>query len=147
MIKLNCINIHGRLARDTEINFYNGDKSVCKFSVAVNRAFKDKEGNYVADFFNCVSFGKQAEMIDKFFHKGDGISVQGEMQNNKYVDKEGNNRDGWQIKVNSFDWDYKSKGKGETSNEAKGGAGQSTPGDDEGFYPMDDSVEDDDLPF
>ncbi|MGE4213168.1 MAG: single-stranded DNA-binding protein [Anaerotignaceae bacterium] len=141
MIELNCIIIHGRLARDTEINFYNGDKSVCKFSVAVNRAFKDKDGNYVADFFNCVSFGKQGEMIDKFFHKGDGISVQGEMQNNKYVDKDGNNRDGWQIKVNSFDWDYKGKGKGEA-----GGTAPSK-GENEGFYPIEESPEDEDLPF
>lgn len=144
MIELNCINIHGRMARDPEINFYNGDKAVCKFSVAVNRAFKDKDGNYVADFFNCVSFGKQAEMIDKYFHKGDGISVRGEMQNNKYADKDGNNRDGWQIRTEAVDWDFKGKGKEKDSSTS---APKQPTGEDEGFYPVDENLQDEDLPF
>ena len=144
MIKLNCIIIHGRIARDPEINFYNGDKAVCKFSVAVNRAFKDKDGNYAADFFNCVSFGKQAEMIDKYFHKGDGISVRGEMQNNKYTDKDGNNRDGWQIRTEAVDWDFKGKGK---ENDGSASAPKQSAGEDEGFYPIDENLQDEDLPF
>ena len=74
---MNTITIQGRLARDPEIKFFNDDKAVCNISVAVNRAYKDKDGNIVADFFNCVSYNKQAEILDKYFKKGDGISIQG----------------------------------------------------------------------
>lgn len=106
---MNLITIHGRLTRDPETKFFDGDKSVCNISVAVDRAFRDKEGKSVSDFFNCFSFNKQAEIIDKYFKKGDGITIVGEMQNNKYIDKDGNNRDKWQIKIDRFDFELSKK--------------------------------------
>lgn len=106
---MNLITIHGRLTRDPETKFFDGDKSVCNISVAVDRAFRDKEGKSVSDFFNCFSFNKQAEIIDKYFKKGDGITIVGEMQNNKYIDKDGNNRDKWQIKIDRFDFELSRK--------------------------------------
>jgi single-strand DNA-binding protein len=136
---MNTITIHGRLARDPEIKFFNDDKAVCNISVAVNRAYKDKDGNIVADFFNCVSYNKQAEILDKYFKKGDGISIQGEMQNNKYTDKEGNKKDKWQIRIDKFDFELLRKGDGEPV---------SKPLDTEpGFVPVDESTDDEELPF
>ena len=136
---MNTITIHGRLARDPEIKFFNDDKAVCNISVAVNRAYKDKDGNMVTDFFNCVSYNKQAEILDKYFKKGDGISVQGEMQNNKYTDKEGNKRDRWQIRIDKFDFELLRKGDGEPTGK---------PLDTEpGFVPVDESTDDEELPF
>lgn len=102
---MNQIIIHGRLTRDPDTKFFDGDKTLTKISVAVDRAFKDKDGNKATDFFNCVSFNKQAEIIDKYFKKGDGITVCGEMQNNPYTDRDGNKRDGWQIKIDKFDFE------------------------------------------
>ena len=101
---MNSIIIHGRLVRDPEANYFNEGKCITKLVVAVDRRFNDKDGNKVSDFFNCVCFGKQGEIVDKYFNKGDGIVVQGEMQNNKYTDKEGNLKDFWQIKVDAFDF-------------------------------------------
>ena len=137
--QMNTITIHGRLARDPEIKFFNDDKAVCNISVAVNRAYKDKDGNMVTDFFNCVSYNKQAEILDKYFKKGDGISVQGEMQNNKYTDKEGNKKDKWQIHIDKFDFELLRKGDGESTGK---------PLDTEpGFVPVDESTDDEKLPF
>lgn len=136
---MNTITIHGRLARDPEIKFYNDDKAVCNISVAVNRAYKDKDGNIITDFFNCVSYNKQAEILDKYFKKGDGISVQGEMQNNRYTNKEGNKRDKWEIRIDKFDFELSRKGDTETS----GGTLDSEPG----FVPVDESTDDEELPF
>ena len=63
--QMNTITIHGRLARDPEIKFFNDDKAVCNISVAVNRAYKDKDGNIVdyktyapktqLHYFRCLS--------------------------------------------------------------------------------------------
>ena len=134
---MNSINIHGRLTKDPETKFYDGDKSVCKISVAVERSYKGKDGKTETDFFNCTCFGKRAEAIDKYFKKGDGISIQGEMQNNRYEDNNGNKRDGWQILIEKFDFEKLRKEK-TTSDSA------SVPS---GFVPVDDSTEDEELPF
>ena len=101
---MNSIIIHGRLVRDPETNYFNEGKCVTKLVVAVDRRFGNKDGSKVSDFFNCVCFGAQAELIDKHFTKGDGIAIRGEMQNNRYTDKDGNPKDFWQIKVDAFDF-------------------------------------------
>ena len=134
---MNTIIIHGRLTRDPETKFYDNDKAISKISVAVDRAFKDKDGNKVTDFFNCVSFGKQAEILDKYFKKGDGITVAGEMQNERYTDKNGNKRDGWQIRIDKFDFELSRKEE----------TAKNTAPEGDGFSPIDESTEDEDLPF
>ena len=101
---MNNIIIHGRLVREPETNYFNEGKCITKLVVAVDRRFNDKDGNKVSDFFNCVCFGKQAEIIDKYFGKGDGIVLRGEMQNSKYTDKDGNPKDFWQLKIDTFEF-------------------------------------------
>ena len=73
----------GRLTRDPEIRYTNGGKTIAKFSLAVDRRFK-QEGQPEADFFNCVTFGKQAEFVEKYLHKGTKILIAGQVQNNNY---------------------------------------------------------------
>ena len=135
---MNCINIHGRLTRDVDISYTNSDKplAIAKFSIAVDRGFKDKNGNRQTDFFNCISFGGQAETIDKYFKKGNGITVQGEMQNNRYEGKDGKMRDKWEIKVDKFDFELSKKIEESPSKTT-----------DEPYYPIDENVKDEDLPF
>ena len=57
----------GRLTRDPELRHTGSGTPVCSFSIAVNRRFRNAEGNYDADFINCVSFGKTAEFAEKYF--------------------------------------------------------------------------------
>lgn len=78
----------GRLTRDPEIRYTNGGKTIAKFSLAVDRRFK-QEGQPEADFFNCVTFGKQAEFVEKYLHKGTKILISGQVQNNNYTNKDG----------------------------------------------------------
>ena len=132
---MNSINIHGRLTRDPESKFYDGG-SVCKISVAVERSYRGKDGKTETDFFNCTCFGKRAETIDKYFKKGDGISIQGEMQNRRYEDDNGNKRDGWQILIEKVDFEKTKKENAQPTSEVP-----------EGFAPVDDSTEDAALPF
>ena len=70
---MNKIILLGRLTKDPEVRYTQGDNATAtaRFSIAVNRKFKNAEGNYDADFINCVCFGKTAEFVEKYFHKGE----------------------------------------------------------------------------
>ena len=81
-----CIFI-GRLTKDVETITAN-QTTIGKFSIAVDRKFK-REGDPEADFFDCVTFGKQAEFCAKYFHKGSRVAVEGRMQNDNYTNKDG----------------------------------------------------------
>ena len=75
----------GRLTRDPEVRYSQGasQTSVARFSIAVDRRFK-REGEPDADFFNCTAFGKQAEFVERYLHKGTKIVVCGRIQNDNY---------------------------------------------------------------
>ena len=88
---MNKVIIIGRFTRDPEIKYTTGENATAtaRFSLAVNRRFKNKEGNYDADFINCVAFGKTAEFIEKYFTKGMAIGITGRIQTGSYTNKEG----------------------------------------------------------
>lgn len=85
---MNTIIIMGRLTRDPEIRYSKDSKAIARVSIAVDRRFK-QEGQPEADFFNLVGFGKTAEFIEKYFHKGMKALVAGELRNNNYTGKDG----------------------------------------------------------
>lgn len=84
---MNKVILIGRLTKDTELRT-NGNVTVCRFSVAVDRAWK-KEGEPTADFISCVAFGKTAEFVDKYFGKGSKIVLEGEWRTGSYTNKDG----------------------------------------------------------
>ena len=88
---MNKVIIIGRFTRDPEIKYTTGENATAtaRFSLAVNRRFKNKEGNYDTDFINCVAFGKTAEFIEKYFTKGMAIGITGRIQTGSYTNKEG----------------------------------------------------------
>ena len=88
---MNKVVLLGRLTKDPEVRYTQGDNSMAtaRFSVAVNRKFKNAEGNYDADFINCVAFSKSAEFVEKYFHKGDMIALVGRIQTGSYTNKDG----------------------------------------------------------
>ncbi|WP_289200976.1 single-stranded DNA-binding protein [Phocaeicola sartorii] len=87
---MNKVILMGRLTRDPEVRYSQGasQTSVARFSVAVDRRFK-RDGEPDADFFNCTAFGKQAEFIEKYLHKGTKIVLCGRVQNDNYTNKDG----------------------------------------------------------
>lgn len=88
---MNKVELVGRLTRDPEVRYTQGENAsaIARFSVAVNRRFKNNEGNYDADFINCVAFGKSAEFIEKYFKKGMAIGISGHIQTGNYTNKDG----------------------------------------------------------
>ena len=82
----NIVVISGNLARDPMVSYSTGEKSTCtvRFSVGVQRDFKNAEGKYDADFPNVVAFGNTAEFVNKYFHKGDRIEVIGQIRTGSY---------------------------------------------------------------
>ena len=84
--------IVGRICATPELRTTPNGTSVCSFTVAVDRAFKNADGDRVTDFINCVAYRNNAEFISKFFHKGSPIGLQGNIQTRSYTDKEGNKR-------------------------------------------------------
>ena len=81
---MNKVIVMGRLTREPET--FGQKSKVVRFCLAVDRTYGEDE----TDFFNCVSFGKQAEFVEKYLKKGIKVLVTGRLQNNTYEDKQGN---------------------------------------------------------
>lgn len=127
---MNKIIITGRLTRDPELKTANTGTEYCKFALAVDRSRKDKDGNKAVDFFDVTAWGKTGVLVNTYFHKGDGITVEGRMESNRYTDKDGNNRVSWGVTVEQLEFPLSKK-----SDSAAGGTSQfqDLPDDGEGL--------------
>lgn len=94
---LNKIIIHGRLTRDPELRYTQSQTPVASFTVAVDRDYTDQSGSKETDFIDCVAWRSGAEFVSKYFHKGQLILVEGQLQSRKWQDRDGNNRTSWEI--------------------------------------------------
>ena len=79
----------GRIVRDIELRATPNGTSVSNFTIAIQRKFKDANGERQSDFINCVTFNKTADFVKSYFSKGDMISVDGRIQTRNYEDKDG----------------------------------------------------------
>ena len=95
----NVIMITGRLCADPEPKAMQSSTAMAVFRVAVDRRFGGKGADKKTDFFNCVAFGKTAEFITTYFHKGDGIELVGSMESDEWTDRDGQKRIGWKIRA------------------------------------------------
>ena len=77
----------GRLTKDP--NFMENQVAVANFTVAVNRTFKNKNGEQEADVINVVTFRKQAENVNNYLSKGSLVGIDGRVQTRNYENKEG----------------------------------------------------------
>lgn len=112
---MNKVILMGRLTKDPEITSATSGSQIARFDIAVDRRFK-REGDPDADFFNCNAFGKQAEFVDKYLHKGTKIVISGRVQNNNYTDKNGNKVYGTKIMVEEIEFaESKNANSGNTS--------------------------------
>lgn len=81
---LNKVILIGNITKDIELMTTTSGISVCRFTLAVNRKFKNSEGNYDTDFIPCKAFRKTAEFLSKYAKKGQQISVVGSIQTGNY---------------------------------------------------------------
>ena len=171
---MNKVILMGRLTRDPEVRYgQNGQQTaVCRYSLAVNRSYK-REGEPDADFINCVAFGSRGEFAGKYFRKGMMVAVVGELRVSSYDDRDGNRR--WSTDVIVSEQHF-AESRASFEGRGQGGAPDFAPSDNnqrsgrsynnqqpapyaqpesyskpqggnDGFMPIDDDIEDEDLPF
>ena len=115
-MSMNIAILTGRLTADPELKTTPNGVSVCSFSIAVDRKYKQGEDRQ-ADFINIVAWRGTAEFISKHFSKGSAIGIEGSIQTRKYTDKNGNNRTAFEIVANNVHFiDSKRSQSGEEGN-------------------------------
>ena len=99
---MNVVCLVGRLTADPELRQTPNGTNVCSFSVAVNRAFANANGERQADFINCVAWRQTADFIARYFRKGQNIGLNGTIQTRTYQDKDtGKNRTAFEVVINN----------------------------------------------
>lgn len=88
---MNKVILLGRLTRDPEVRYSQGEQStaVARYTIAVDRRFKRDGDAQTADFIGCVAFGKNAEFAEKYFRKGTKVAIFGRIQTGGYTNKDG----------------------------------------------------------
>lgn len=139
---MNKVVLSGRLTRDVELRESEGGTKIARFNVAVSRNYKNKEGKYDADFISCVAYRNTAEFVGKYFHKGDGIIVEGRIQTGSYEAKDGVIKYTTDVVVENVEFNGKAK---EGSEEVAENAADITSTYDN--LDKEVSLKDEDLPF
>lgn len=98
---INRVVLVGRITRDPEVQQTNTGIQYVRFSLACNRPFKDQNGERQADFINCIAWRQQADFLARFVKKGNMVGVEGRIQMNNYQDANGNNRQVFDVLVES----------------------------------------------
>ena len=156
---MNKVILMGRLTRDPEVRYSQGasQTAVARFSIAVDRRFK-REGEPDADFFNCTSFGRQAEFVERYLHKGTKVVLSGRVQNDNYTNKEGQMVYSVRIMVDEIEFaeSKNASGGGNDGNYGNGGynndggfggnSASAPSGAGDGFMNIPDGI-DEELPF
>lgn len=81
---MNKVIILGTIVRDIEMRYTQTNLAIARFTLAVRRDIKNKEGNYESDFISCLAYGKTGETIGKYFKKGSHILVEGHIQTGSF---------------------------------------------------------------
>ena len=122
--------ITGNLTRDPELRTTPNGASVCSFSVAVNRVYRDSNGEQKEDvsFIDCSAWGKLGEMINQYAKKGSGVLVSGRLDQRSWEDKTtGQKRSRVEIVVEDFNFTGAARDNGGSSSF---GASDTAPADD-----------------
>ena len=89
---MNKIILIGRMSKDIEIRYTQNQKEVGSFDLAVNRNYKNANGEYDTDFFKCIAWGNLAKTIQIYTSKGSQIAIEGRVENRTYQANDGTNR-------------------------------------------------------
>ena len=92
----------GRLTRDPELRYTTSGTAVVSFTLAVDRQFRNQNGDRDADFVNCVIWRKSAENFSNFTHKGSLAGVEGRIQSRNYENQQGNRVYVTEVVVDNF---------------------------------------------
>jgi single-strand DNA-binding protein len=144
---MNKVQILGTITKDIEIRYTQGGVAIASFGVAYNEKYKGQDGNYVekAHFFDVTAFGKTAENINKFFHKGSRILIDGKLNHETWKSQDGSNRSKVSIKLENFDFidrkaDNPQYNNNDTAQKPPQQTAQSVPGTQIPLEIMDDEI-------
>ena len=145
---MNSVQLVGRFTRDPEVRYTDGGTSIARFSIAVDRRFKQQDGPS-ADFINCIAFGKTAEFVEKYFHQGNKVGLNGRIQTGSYTNKDGQKVYTTDVVVENVEF-VESKAAANNQGNGFGQGGFNTsenpaPGED-GFMDIPDGI-DEEVPF
>lgn len=144
---MNKVILMGRLTRDPDIRYTNGAEpmAIARYTLAVDRRFKRDE-EQSADFISCVTFGRNAEFVEKYLHQGTKIVACGRIQTGSYTNREGQKVYTTDVVVEEHDF-AESKAASENSGNqpAMQPQPQNNPSPD-GFMSIPDGI-DEELPF
>jgi len=147
---MNKVILMGRLVKDPEVRYSQGDNTmaIARYTLAVDRRRGRNDGDEnTADFIGCVAFGKAAEFVEKYCHKGTKLAVTGRIQTGNYTNKEGQKVYTTEVVVEEQEF-AESKGNASTEGNYNSGSSKpahvSTAGD--GFMNIPDGI-DEELPF
>ena len=130
---MNKVILVGNLTKDPELTTTQSGINVARFTIAVQRKFKNANDEYESDFINCVAWRSSAEFIHKYFNKGNKIGVVGSIQTRSYDAEDGTKRHVTEVVVEECEF-VQSK-KGDSNNQA------------EDTKPEFEPIDDDNLPF
>lgn len=136
---MNKVILMGRLARDPEIRYTDGNLAIGRYSLACPRRVQQGQET-AADFVNVVSFGKAAEFAEKYLHKGTKVLITGRLQTGSYTNKDGQKVYTTDVVAEEQEF-CESKASGTTQNT------NASSNPTEGFMNFPDDGIEDDLPF
>ncbi len=139
---MNKVILMGRLTRDPEIRYTNGDNALAigRYTLAVDRRFH-REGEATADFINCVCFGRTAEFAEKYYRQGIKIVVSGRIQTGSYT-----NRDGQKVYTTEVVVEEQEFAESKNAGAGSSHTPQPAPESADGFMNIPDGIEEE-LPF
>lgn len=124
MASFNRVILAGNMTRDPQLSYLPSNTPVCEFGLAINRRFRDKDGNQRDEvcFVDVQAFGRTAETINQYFKKGSGILVEGRLRMREWTSKEGQKRSKLDVVVDQFSFIDSGGGGGSGSGGRPGGA-------------------------
>ena len=139
---MNKVILMGRLTRDPEVRYSAGENAlaIARYTLAVDRRFR-RDGEATADFISCVSFGRAAEFVEKYFRQGLKITISGRIQTGSYT-----NRDGQKVYVTEVVVEEQEFAESKNAGSSSGHTPQPAPESTDGFMNIPDGIEEE-LPF
>lgn len=101
---MNRVCLVGRITSNPELRYTDSGVEVCRFTLAVNRDFKNASGEYVADFIKCVTYRQTAKLLNEYVEKGDLIGIDGRIQTGSYTAQDGGKRYTTDVVVNRVEF-------------------------------------------
>ncbi|MEK6676589.1 MAG: single-stranded DNA-binding protein [Planctomycetota bacterium] len=150
MASYNRVILVGNLTRDPQLSYTQSNMAVCKFGLAINHKWKDREGASKEEvcFVDCTVFGRAGETFNQYMTKGRPVLVEGRLHLNQWTTAEGEKRSKHEIVVENFT--FLGGGRGGTESEGDAPAGRSAGNRSfggAGGSELGPSAPDDDIPF